>query len=69
LAQYTFKVLNEQADIIETITHNCGSDLEAFEAAQKVSEGRSIEVWNGPRRLFRLKPQQKPPGPPVSRSD
>jgi hypothetical protein len=69
LAQYTFNVLNEQAEAIETITHNCGNDLEAFEAAQKMSEGRSIEVWNGQRRLFRLKPQQQPPGPPASRSD
>ena len=69
MSHYTFTVLNEQVETIERVIHSCADDLEALEIAQKLSEGRAVEVRNGPRMVFRLKPQQQSPGPPISRPD
>jgi hypothetical protein len=68
LTSYKFTVLDEQSRVIETTNHNFPGDVEAFEAAQKMSDGRVIEVWRGSTRIFRLQPQRFP-GPSDSQSD
>ncbi len=51
---YRFYFLNPDNSIEAVVTRTLRDDIDALDHARKLSDGRSIEGWNGKRLVFRM---------------
>ena len=54
--EYTIFVLKDDGDVLRTDVLACESDDEAKQQAKQVAANNTITLWEGPRRVARLKP-------------
>jgi hypothetical protein len=53
---YRFYILKSDGKIETAANHDCADEKEALEHARRIIDGKSIECWQGARKLFLLYP-------------
>ena len=53
---YRFYILKSDGKIEAAANHECADDNEALGHAKKILDNKSIECWQGARKLFLLSP-------------
>jgi len=55
MGQYRFDLINVEGEIAQSQFHACADDLDALDKAEALSLVNLVDVWDGARRVLRVK--------------
>ena len=57
--EYTIFILKDDGHVLRSDVLSCENDDEAKEQAKQVASNKVVTLWEGPRRVARLKPDAR----------